>query len=96
MLQDVNALGIRIPIVRADLIATVNLLFSLDERPSLMVRKKLESGIEDEKKVILRAKELLMQRNGMNEAQAHRFLQQKSMDAGNKMIESALITLQRM
>ena len=37
-----------------------------------------------------------MQRNGMNEAQAHRFLQQKSMDAGNKLIESALITLQRM
>lgn len=55
----------------------------------------METGQEDEKKVLLRAKELLMQRNGLSESQAHRFLQKKSMNAGNKLIESAWITLLR-
>lgn len=95
LLQDVTALGVRIPIVRTDLIATVNLMFSLDQPPSLLVKKRMEAGQEDEKKVLLRAKELLMQRNGLSESQAHRFLQKKSMNAGNKLIESAWITLLR-
>lgn len=81
--------------MRTDLIATVNLMFSLDQPPSLLVKKRMETGQEDEKKVLLRAKELLMQRNGLSENQAHRFLQKKSMNAGNKLIESAWITLLR-
>ena len=35
------------------------------------------------------AKSLLMERHGMTEEQAHRFLQKKSMDSGAKMVQTA-------
>ena len=40
-----------------------------------------------------RAKELLMDINRMTEAEAHRFLQKRSMDAGLKMVETAQMVI---
>ena len=40
-----------------------------------------------------RAKALLMDRNGMTEEQAHRFLQKKSMDSGAKLLQTAQMVL---
>ena len=39
--------------------------------------------------MIVQAKELLMQRDHLSEAQAHRYIQKKSMDAGKKMEDTA-------
>ena len=44
--------------------------------------------------IIKRAKQLLMERNYFTEAQAHRFLQKKSMDTGKRLIEIAAIVLE--
>ena len=44
---------------------------------------------EVEKKVILDAKKLLMERNHMSEEEAHRYMQKCSMDSGNNMVETA-------
>ena len=47
----------------------------------------------EEQAVIDDAKRLLMNRNGMTEEQAHRFLQKKSMDSGAKLIQTAQLVL---
>ena len=44
---------------------------------------------EEDQRLIQRAKELLMDVNRMTEAEAHRFLQKRSMDAGAKLTETA-------
>ena len=44
---------------------------------------------EEEQKLIRAAKELLMDVNRMTEAEAHRFLQKRSMDSGMKLVEMA-------
>lgn len=43
----------------------------------------------EERRLIEQAKEFLMEHRGMTEAEAHRFLQKTSMDAGNRMEETA-------
>jgi response regulator NasT len=39
------------------------------------------------------AKKLLMERNGMTEEQAHRYIQKQSMDGGTRMIQTARLIL---
>ena len=43
---------------------------------------------------IRRAKELLMEVNRMSEAEAHRFLQKRSMDTGAKLADTARLVLE--
>lgn len=43
----------------------------------------------EEEALLSRAKGLLMERRGMTEEQAHRFLQKRSMDGGVKMADTA-------
>lgn len=50
--------------------------------------KPLERSRE-EQELIKQAKELLMDRNHMTEADAHRYLQKCSMDSGTNMVETA-------
>ena len=51
---------------------------------------------EEETKLILEAKELLMERNRMAELEAHRYLQKCSMDSGTNMVETAQMVLAMM
>ena len=60
----------------------------------LQVGRRLERAArpqrsQEELALIDRAKALLMDRNGMTEEQAHRYLQKKSMDSGAKLIQTA-------
>ena len=48
---------------------------------------------EEETKLILEAKELLMERNRMAELEAHRYLQKCSMDSGTNMVETAQMVI---
>lgn len=48
---------------------------------------------EEENRVICEAKAILMERNGMTEQQAHRFIQKRSMALGQKMTDVALFIL---
>ncbi|NLJ30926.1 MAG: ANTAR domain-containing protein [Clostridiales bacterium] len=81
------------PIKRMELIATVNMLLNISDFTSFGIKKKMAAANLDEKKTIESAKSLLIARNYFTEAQAHRFIQKKSMDAGKKMVETALIIL---
>lgn len=78
------------PLNKPDLTASVNMLLNLPE-PGIPVRRNFE---EDPKELLQRAKQLLMERNYFTEAQAHRFLQKKSMDTGKRLVEIAAIVLE--
>ena len=60
------------PVSRGDLIGTVRMLLDVGEAE--------KSRKEEDREVIAKAKQLLMDRNGMTEERAHRFLQKRSMD----------------
>lgn len=57
-------------------------------------RPKLRS--EEDQKVIRKAKELLMDRNGFSEEEAHRYIQKRSMDNGTELVEVSQMILSLM
>ena len=78
------------PVSRGDLIASVRMLIQIGHRLEKFVRPQ---RTEEERGIIQAAKGLLMDRHGMTEEQAHRFLQKKSMDSGAKMVQTAKLVL---
>ena len=85
-----NLFKLAVPASRAELLASLQMLFrETGRRP----RSSAPRG-EEEMRLIRRAKELLMDVNHMSEAEAHRFLQKRSMDAGLKLAETARLVLE--
>jgi response regulator NasT len=74
------------PVTKGDLLASVRMLVQMQNR---YIRMMLPRRSGEEEGIVNRAKELLMNRNCMTEAEAHRFLQKKSMDTGSKMVDTA-------
>lgn len=74
------------PAARADFFATLDMLRQFEEKH---LRHPPPRRREEEQKLIRSAKELLMDVNRMTEAEAHRFLQKRSMDCGMKLFEMA-------
>lgn len=79
------------PVSRGDLIASVRMLIQIGRRLERFIRPR-RSG--EEQSVIEQAKVVLMNRHGMTEDQAHRFLQKKSMDSGAKLVQTAQMVLE--
>ena len=79
------------PVAKGDLIASVRMLLQVGHRLERYVRPRRS---EEEQAVIVQAKQVLMDRHGMTEAQAHRFLQKKSVDSGAKLIQTAQLVLE--
>lgn len=73
------------PAHKGELIDSVRMLLNRQEVPAPVPQRSAE-----DKLLITKAKELLMERNQMTEAQAHRFIQKLSMDTGAKMIQTAM------
>lgn len=78
------------PVSRNDLISSVRMLLQVGHRLEKFVRPQRSA---EERAVIEEAKAILMDRNGMTEEQAHRFLQKKSMDSGAKLIQTAQMVI---
>lgn len=78
------------PISRSSLVASVQMLFQMNRRLSKYVKPRRN---EEDQHVVEEAKRLLMERHGMTEEQAHRFIQKKSMDSGAKMVQTAQMIL---
>lgn len=78
------------PITRSDLVASVQMVIQMSHRLSKLIRPRRS---EEDQELILRAKQLLMDRNGLTENQAHRFLQKKSMDSGVNLVQTARLVL---
>ena len=78
------------PVHRSDLVSSVRMLLQLREDGS---RLSIPRRSEEEKQIINQAKAILIDRHGMTEAQAHRYIQKRSMDAGAKMVQTAKLIL---
>lgn len=80
------------PVSRGDLLASVRMLLQFARR---RVSRYPVPGhrSEEENQLVAQAKAVLMDRHGMTEEQAHRFLQKESMDHGAKLAETARIVL---
>lgn len=77
------------PLKVHDLVETVQMMTqALDHRRRRQRLQPRQRNIE-EKGLINQAKGLLMERNGMSEEEAHRYIQKCSMDSGTNMIETA-------
>lgn len=48
---------------------------------------------EEEQNLLKQAKSILMERNGMTEEEAHRYMQKCSMDSGTNMVETAQMVI---
>ena len=90
MIENENVFKLAAPVARTDLLSSVQMLLQMGRRMERLVRPKHS---EEEKVLLGRAKALLMERNGMTEEQAHRFLQKKSMDSGAKLLQTAQMVL---
>ena len=70
------------PVRRSELLASVRLLAQLS-------RSRTPERSLEERELVDRAKQALMDRDGMSEEQAHRFLQKQSMDNGARLADTA-------
>ena len=75
-----------IPVNRSDLISTLRML----TEPQKPVSFRPEKRSESDREIISKAKALLMERNGMSEPDAHRFLQKRSMNSGESLVSVAM------
>ena len=82
---------LRSPVRRGELLASVRMLAQF-QRYIPREKGPVKRG-EEEQRLIARAKTVLMDRHGMTEEQAHRFLQKQSMDNGAKLTDTARLVL---
>lgn len=79
------------PVSRSELLASARMLLQLGYRHGRVSGPRRS---REEREQIRMAKALLMERWGLTEEQAHRFLQKKSMDAGMKLVQTARLVLE--
>lgn len=82
-----------IPFRTGDLLDTINMLCAGYIRRPRKKQHVPPKRSEEEQKLLGQAKALLMERNGMSEPEAFRYIQKNSMDYGRKLTESAQMIL---
>ncbi len=82
------------PFKMGDLISTLRMIeHTQAEQKRRMRRQAPPKRREEEQKTIDAAKSILMERNGMTEPEAHKYLQKCSMDSQVSMIEAAQMVI---
>lgn len=92
--QVLESVSLTVPLNRLDLVSSVNMLLNITDRTDSKIKKRMQEGIPDEKAIVKKAKDLLIERNHFTEMQAHRFIQKKSMDNCKKAVETAMIIME--
>ena len=85
--------GLPSPLKAYDLLNTIEMMSQTQESRRKKRRETARKRSRGEQQVIEQAKALLMERNGMSEEEAHRYLQKTSMEGGRNMTESAQMVL---
>ncbi len=80
------------PVTRGDLLASVRMLLQFRQRRAPR-QNALPQRSQEDKQLVAEAKAVLMDRHGMTEEEAHRFLQKQSMDHGAKLTDTAKMVL---
>ena len=79
------------PVSKGDLCASVNMVLQVGHRLEKALRPKRN---EEENEAVSKAKRHLMERDGLSEEEAHRYIQKKSMDSGARMVQTAIQVLE--
>lgn len=85
--------GLPPPLRIYDLLNTVEMMSQALESRRRKRREAVRRRSSGELRAIEQAKALLMERNGMSESEAHRYLQKTSMEGGRSMAETAQMVL---
>ena len=88
-----SILSIQMPVKAGDLVNTVNMILTQQERRKRKEKKKPKARSWKEQNYISNAKMMLMQRNHLSEDEAYRYIQKSSMDSGTNMVETAQMLL---
>lgn len=80
---------VSMPLRIQDLVNTLAMICQAQERRRRKLREIGRVRSEQDRNLIRNAKRLLMERNGMTEEEAHRYIQKCSMDSGTNMVETA-------
>lgn len=81
------------PLKVCDLLGTVEMMVQAQTRLRRKQRGRPKERIKEEQALIAHAKALLMERNNMTEAEAHRYIQKCSMDSGTNLVETAQMVI---
>lgn len=87
--QEREIVHLPLPLRVQDLIHTVEFMQAEIARKKKRRKQKPKERTEKEQRLIEDAKRLLMERNQMTEAEAHRYMQKCSMDSGTNLVETA-------
>ena len=90
LLQEEDIFRLATPVSKGDLTGSVRMLLQIGRRLERTFKPRRSS---EEQALIDQAKALLMERSGMSEAQAHRFLQKTSMDNSARLVQTAQMIL---
>lgn len=88
-----NLVCLSMPLKVHELVNTLCMMVQAQNRKQKKSQKKTRVRSKKEQEIILKAKQLLMERNHMTEEEAHKYLQKCSMDNGNSMVETAQMVL---
>ena len=81
------------PLKVYDLVSTLEMMVQTQTRRRKRRKLQPKERSEEEQILIDQAKALLMERNNMTEAEAHRYIQKCSMDSGTNMVETAQMVM---
>lgn len=88
--QSVNGVVcLPMPLKVHDLLGTLEMMVQSQLRMKRRLRSRPKERSEEEMNLIQEAKNRLMERNGMTESEAHRYIQKCSMDSGTNLVETA-------
>lgn len=88
-----NMVFLPMPLKVHDLVSTLEMMVQAQMRLRKKLRARPKERSEEERLLIVQAKELLMERNNMTESEAHRYIQKCSMDSGTNLVETAQMVI---
>ena len=95
-LSGTSIMGLGMPLKVHELVSTIGMMSQGILRRRKKLREKPKVRNEEDVATIAKAKALLMERNSMTEEEAHRYLQNHSMDNSTSMVETAQMVLTMM
>ena len=91
-----NLISLSLPLKVHEMMQTVEMMDGYITRYKKRQKKKPKIRSEAELEIIDRAKRRLMERNGLSEEEAHRYIQKRSMEDGTGLVEISEMILSLM
>ena len=86
---DGRIIGVTMPLKVKDLVDSVGMMSDMQDRRRRREKLRPKVRSDEDNELISRAKELIMEREGLSEEEAHRYMQKRSMDNSTGLIDTA-------